>query len=93
MVNYSENNQCVAAALEIIAKDKTFSYLLQWGVVTLRVEHIEYECGELLYSIVDADIEDAKDFVLRDNKVFAQAFIDGLDCINVLDLSNVLTED
>ena len=29
MANYSENNQCVAAALEIIAKDKTFSYLLQ----------------------------------------------------------------
>ena len=23
----------------------------------------------------------------------AEAFIDGLDCINVLDLSNVLTED
>ena len=93
MANYSENNQCVAAALEMIAKDKSFSYLWQWGVVTLRVEHIEYECGELLDSIVDADIEDAKDFVLRDDKVFAQAFIDGLDCINVLDLSNVLTED
>ena len=93
MANYSENNQCVAAALDIIAKDKTFSYLWQWGVVTLRVEHIEYEGGELLDSIVDTNIEEAKEFVLRDDKVFAEAFIDGLECINVLDLSNVLTED
>ena len=83
---YSSNKKCLLDCLNTLSNNEQFVSMLEFCVIQLRAENYAYaESSTYTQRLICCSIEEAIEFV-ENHDGFTSIFIDGLVCINILDL-------